>query len=430
MTSRSSASLSPRSPGRAAALLLSFVLARASSADDKPRVVVLDLQGEGAPALRAQLADALAGTCDVRGQGEWNRAAARLGVAPASSKSAVARIAKELRAQAVVAAEVARRGNKLSLLVVVRNGKTGVSLDSGRWPAGGHARAGLAPAQARQLSRFLARTAAKGRAGEPTLPPEPLPEGSTSANATRTRSAPAEPGATIPPMPMVDAAVGLTLVARSFQYGDHRDRLRDYDSSLVPGFALGLEAYPLQLVTRGLAANFGVALSYGQVFTLTSKVDDGSSDDAMATTLSESEIGVRLRHRFSSGWIAKAIVGYGRIAFHIDWGSREPELLDATHDFARVGGALDVPLSEKLRASASIAYLAVLGSGALGGAGGGGFDLSAGADWRLTPQLSAGPRVRLTRLAIADPATADDGVEPNSATDQYVGGSLTTTYAF
>lgn len=422
--------MSSRSSASAAALGLA-VLVSATSAAQKPRVVVLNFEGEAAGPCRKDVADGLAADYEVLGQEDWNHVAVRLGVAPSASQAAVAHMAPELRARAVVTGDIAKKGKRLTLALVVRDGKTGKQIDRGTFPVGEF---GLQEADRQKAVAFVTRSAGKGSAGEPTLPPEPR----AGAEAT-VEAKPEEPDTpwTRPEgASLVDASVGLALMKRSFSYD--ASGLRNYTSSPAGGIVIGLEGYPLLVATKGWPTGFGLAFGYGQVFTLSNEARnaDGIDVDVGSAALRHVELGLRYRHLFAgSGFWLKGILGYARYTFQFDWNTPPgPMLPDASHNALRIGVEAGIPIGTlPARALVALSFLMVVGeSGDLQADGGSGFDAVIGGDWVFMGRLAVGPRFRYTRVGVGDAVIDPTGASPatSDATDSYLEIGANVGYAF
>jgi hypothetical protein len=122
-TSRSS--VSARSSARALGLLLGLVLLLAAApAWAKKRVVVLGFSGPKAGQAQGAVTAAIKKKHTVVSAGQYTKAKKRLKVKKLNEKGH-AKIAADLGVDAIVTGKVARKGTKWSLVVVVREGKSG-----------------------------------------------------------------------------------------------------------------------------------------------------------------------------------------------------------------------------------------------------------------------------------------------------------------
>jgi hypothetical protein len=370
----------------------------ARDAGERPRVVLLAIEGDEDGAIRNELAGALGEGHDVLGPDEWNRAAARLGLDAEFSKKGVAAVAPELRARAVVGGSL-RKGARWTLLVVVRDGASGDQIDTERVVSPSSK---LAPAQARQIGRFAVRTSARGKAGEPTLPPEPA-AGTAVAAAATPASAPIErrPGESA-----VEVTAGLTTTRRSFD--PEIGRPYSPPDLGVGGLIVGVEAFPLVLATPGALRNLGASLSYGQVFTMSSK--DAVNDKAYDST--QRRVTAQLRYRLllaDNALDLRLGLGLDHLAFKIDDGDDDAtQMPDVSYSLARVGATANYHLP------GSPASIVVDGAALV--SGGSGFAFAAGGDWRMGDRVRAGGRLDYTRVTASHEVASDDV----DATDSYL----------
>jgi hypothetical protein len=386
---------------------------------DRSRVVVLIIPGSGGDRARDVVATALRDPYEVLGPEEWEKAAGRLGETPGGSRAEVARIAPELAARAVFTGNVAPRADGQTLTLIARDGKSGEILESARFRMRGY---DFAPATVKEVEEFALRAARQGKAGKPTLPPLPPPP-------------PPEIVAAPPPAPverlrpswesLVDAALGLGLVGRSFSQGTGND----YGFFPVAAFQIRADVWPL---ARHGTTWLGLGLGYGQVFSINSDVKDAAelpSCRSLPSTLRSLDLGVRARwnpSRSEHGPTLRGQLGWGLLIFGIDGEACDsfrqadgrPLIPDVTHELMRLGLGARLPVGpEPLALQGDLVYLHAFGdSGGVGGDGGNGVELSAGADWRLAPAVQAGLRVGYTRIGVDAPADNLVG----TATDQYL----------
>lgn len=435
------------------------------AAAEQPRVIIVDVRGttdsrsSSSPSSSAeargsivlqQITAALAQYYDLYGQKDWNRIAERLETSAEVSTASASRIAPEMRAHAVVEGTIAKRGKRATL--TVRDGTTGRRIETQRFTVGD---AGIPAIELGRMSGFLARAIAKGKAGEPTLPPELPPElfaeekalgasdPSSDGEAADTVNGPplqAKREASAIPAPakertrsVLDARLALGLTSRSFSYGSNAALLRNYDSALVPSFAIGLEGYPLGLFSHGWVANIGLALAYQQMLTLKSTL--GGTDLTYSSSQREVAVGARYRHALKgTAFRLKGMLDWHRVSFSTDWEGQPALVPNATHSLLRFGVLADYSFRRlPIRADLGFAYLRALGSsGDLNAGGGNGIELQAGAAWLLLDKraLGVGPRVRLIRFGLADPDTSVEGVSSSSATEQHLSLWLDATYAY
>lgn len=377
---------------------------------------MLIFPGSGGDRAGEVVAKALAREHEVIGPEEWERAAGRLGETTGASRGEVARIAPELRARAVFSGNVAPRGAALSLSLIARDGKTGEVIDSARFRMRNY---DFTPAVAKQVEAFTLRAAARGKAGEPTLPPQAPPP------PAEVVSAPPPPPPPPPPHgsweSLFDAQLGVGVAGRWFAQGTPQD----YGVFGVGAFEVRAEVWPLAR-RRGGLTSVGIGVGYGQAFSMTSNVEDSKFPgcDGLPTVMRHADAGLRARwnpSRSERGVTLRGQLGWGLRMFSID-GDGCPNFAgavpDATHQMLRAGAGLRLPVGpERLTLQADLAYLHIMGdSGEIGGNGGNGWEVAAGPDWRVSARTKLGLRAAYTRIAVDAPAA--NLVE--SATDQYL----------
>jgi hypothetical protein len=183
----------------------------------------------------------------------------------------------------------------------------------------------------------------------------------------------------------------------------------------VGAFDLRADAWPFFRRGDGLS-NIGIGVGYGQVFSMTSSVDNSELPgcDGLATTLRHFNAGLRTRwnpSRSEQGVTLRGQVGWEMRTFSID-GDACPNFAgavpNATHQMVRLGIGARLPVGpDPLALQLDGAYLHVTGdSGDIDGDGGFGVEGAGGADWRVTSRGSLGLRVTYTHVIVRAVALA------------------------
>jgi TolB-like protein len=329
-------------------------------------------------------------------------------------------------------------------------------------------------------ARLAAKDPAKKPAARPSdddddkLPPR-KPAGKSSAGgdarrakakkvATRDDDEAAEAEARLEPLDaaaalspgerFLDAALGMSVTMRrlSFAYrADLRQKPNGYNGIPAPGALLDITAYPLALghTRRDVVKDIGLELLYDRVLKLNSKAT--VSQDGVLTTSSystlESRFALTAVYRHALGSSPSALVVLGTLGYHRQQFNilGKVDLPDVKYSMFAPGVGLRYPVSSKLILGADARLLLPLSTGMIqdpdqyGQAKVYGFDLSAGADYMIRPNIFARAAARFEAINFAfagkgsqsiardnDPMTQD----VSGAQDSYIGGFVTIGYLY
>lgn len=242
--------------------------------------------------------------------------------------------------------------------------------------------------------------------------------------------------------PLVRLAAGLALLSRDFDYTAAPDSPLfaaggvQYASSLVPGFALDAEFFPLSRSLDGPARGIGVGITFEKVFLDTDSTitgPDGTQQTASLET-SHSHLLPRVIYRyfFPGGTEIGGQIGLGFLTFSIQ---DNPEYNGVAYTYLTLGASGRIPLGSPVLAvdlrAAVLPWVGVGDSAAeLGGeASSSGFQLYGG----IATQVDAlSIQIGVEYTGISSDITGEGrggriGVE---ATDRYVGARLMAGYRF
>jgi hypothetical protein len=156
--------------------------------------------------------------------------------------------------------------------------------------------------------------------------------------------------------PVLRIHAGFATTARTFSYetAPSTTALIDgvsYESSLVPGLALDLEAYPGQAMTNGFAAGFGLGVRFEKVFLSTEQVDPATSE-AVSLDTQHQHLLLRALYRRALGAGPTAIelvghLGYGLLSFEVE---ENKDYRGATWSYLDLGIGASIPLTTPLAA--------------------------------------------------------------------------------
>jgi hypothetical protein len=252
----------------------------------------------------------------------------------------------------------------------------------------------------------------------------------------------------------LDAALGMSVTMRrmSFAYrADLRQKPNGYNGIPAPGALLDITAYPLALghTRRDVVKDIGLELLYDRVLKLNSKAT--VSQDGVLTTANYSTLESRFaltavyRHALSSSPSALVVLGtlgYHRQQFNIQG---KIDLPDVKYSMFAPGVGLRIPVMSKLILGADAKLLLPLSTGMIqdpdqyGQAKVFGFDVSAGADYLIRPNIfvRAAGRVEVISFAFAGKGSLSNARDNNPMTqdvtgahDNYIGGFVTAGYLY
>lgn len=454
------------------ALGLTLLLSTGGAAWGKKRVVVLGFDGAKAASAESAVADIVERKHTLVSASVYARAAKRLKARKSTDKN-VAKIAKEISVDAIVVGSVKRKGNRWTLSVTVREGKTGKVMDTLIFRLSSP-KVGKSDKQniSGDLLPLIKRTKSVAAAEEPKkkkkkkrvveeeeeeeefaeADPEPEDEeapveeapveevaSAEPAEETRidSRRGETEPGATMPRVPgsAADASVGMSFIRRNLGF-NHALAMAQapptYGGDPVPGIYVNAMVYPFAFVQRrGAARNLGISLVFDRVFTLTSNgrdLNDGM-DKSFPTVQQRWGLGLKYRATFGSATVIAGI-GYNRLAFEIDRGGADLDLPNVAYEYVDVGAQARFGAG-RLGFFAGGAYLVMLATGEIqettfyGGGTVQGVEVEGGIDVRISARLSGKVGFRYQRIAYDfDGSGMETTMRDGDAMDQDVGGAL------
>lgn len=313
------------------------------AAAKKRRLVLLELGGSGAPALRAAMEKALskAGTLELVPEAEAK--AARPEDAPGPADRVL--VAAALGATALLKGSATQ--SQLSLNV--QSGKN--SDDIGEVKLKGFGVAGLKRAIDAELVKKLEPILAEA------LPPVPPRE--------ELEEEPLEPEALAPkaegprPSPL-EAQLSLRGGTRNYRYSDDLfGALRAYKMGVTPAVAVTARWYPAAHFEGGVVAHVGITASYEQAFLIESK----AGGEAYDTRSREWQLGLHGRVPLDALELG-VDVGLGEHTFEVDDDPNLPLVPDVSYRFVR-GGVEARYRTGKLLVGGSFGYRHVTDAGAI-----------------------------------------------------------------
>jgi len=336
-------------------------LAAASASTAAPAIVVGEIQGDRADALRDRLVLAL---CETY-------ACVSLDRVEADGKIDLRKLAREGVAAALLGS-VAGQGSerRLWLLLVL----TSSDRPAPSWTLWLDSSGQLGPPQVARLRRDLAAELARAGAGSQAQAAAPtrvlgrLPPSAAPAHATQDVPLPPPPVPRLdpsrtdlarPPLErtqyLVAAEVGPFFVNRSLSYTGASSGLtpHGYDLYMVSGPWIGLEILPLALATDGAASGLGIAASFGTSTGFTSTSPDGKP---ISTTMWWLRAGAEWRIHPVQGSRLAVVPGvsYSRRSFELD--PAYPGLPNSNLSGIEGSLRLDVPLARWLGLLAGAGY--------------------------------------------------------------------------
>jgi hypothetical protein len=336
----------------------------------KKRVVVAPFTGRATEALHDDVEEVVQEDSTVISQGAFKRSQKKLRAAKLTDAN-VARIAADLQVDAVIEGALQNKRGRMSLVLDIRDGKTGALADSVTVPLRTtHLDAdGKASLQSKLLPA-LAKVGALA-SDEPVeiTPPVKQDEVDTETPLTGKKPEappPAETTTTVTEESDVakdvelpthrfarhsalDVEVGMTAALRNLRFTYRPDlaanmRPNGYKGSLVPSLRIAGEIYPLAFGGKGGAADgIGVTFDFDRVLLLKSKLG------TMEFNTSQMQYGAGLVYRWPFGHKAtlptlKIIAGYSHLDFKIDHGTTPIDLPDVGYNWLDFGASIRVPL--------------------------------------------------------------------------------------
>lgn len=406
------------------------------------RISFPEFSGRGAAAVRNQLVSAVCDTAEcvaatkttTRQKPDWKKA----------KKEAV---------QFFVTGAVARKGKglQLTLAVLSRAGpprtKKAFPLDKG---------GALAPRQLQAAVELLASTfgaSAPAPAPAPAPRPAPVEPPRVAPAPAPARPPPAPPVAEAPPASVArDEAepepepptrrgekflfidVGAELTSRKLDYAQATTaNLRRYELPLYAQPALGVEFYPLALLSDGLASGLGVDLSLATAPYLQSR--RASAPDTFPTTALRVDGGLRFRIMPLEGY-RLALVPYAGVRVQsftvgaLPDGTRLDGLPNVSFTGLRVGLGLELPLgTDLLMLTGRFGVVPVFSAGEILSAAffprgsAFGVEASGGLAVQVAPFLQVRASFDFTSWGLTFQGQDGDTYRAAGATERYLGGS-------
>lgn len=273
------------------------------------------------------------------------------------------------------------------------------------------------------------------------VPVQPMPGGRNDLVPFEEEDPPDEPVDSRYPLVQVEA--GLAMLSRDFDYTAAPDSPLfaqggvQYASSLVPGFAFDVEAFPLSRFVGGAAGGIGVGLFFEKVFLSTESTITGPDGEQATTELetSHSHLAPRLLYRylFEGGAELGGHLGLGFLTFTIQ---DNPEYNGVDYTYLSLGLDGRVPLGSPLLAvELRGALLPWVGMGDTSVTELGADVSSSG--WRLyggiasqVEALTVSVGVEYTGISSEITGEGRGGRIGREATDRYVGARLMVGYRF
>ena len=253
----------------------------------------------------------------------------------------------------------------------------------------------------------------------------------------------------------VDVAAGLSFSQRTltFTYDSNLvNTPQGYDGTLVPGFYVTGEIYPMALVNRkdnGFTRHIGLSLVLDKVLLIKSK-PAGMDDVDLPTSQTRYGAGLIYRWNFGSKPTSPTLkfsARYNKLTFSIDE-SGAPEgvvidIPDTSYTYIDPGVGIRFPVTEQIAALGEARFLFVTKAGQIqqdmqyGTTTITGFDVDLGGEYKLTSNLLVRAGLRYTSLSLKFDGTGEltdrngDGTQDvNSAKDRYLGIYATAGWLF
>lgn len=264
----------------------------------------------------------------------------------------------------------------------------------------------------------------------------------------------------------IAVSAGLSFTRRALSSSTEGDVVGpEYTGAPAPGLQIALEIYPMALKSLGgsspgVLGNLGIRAHLDRVVGLTSELPYMDPDNPgagemtaeLGTTQMQLGVGLVYRQSLGDGATAPSLVfgiGYQRLQFSVDEGDAPAGVVVdlPSVDYASIDPGLTFryPLSEVLALDIGGKLLLVTSSGNIqdedefGGGSALGFDLGAGAEYRLSGSLSVRAGLRLIHIGTSFDGTGPesnlrdgnpDTVDVTGVNDLYLGGQVTAGYRF
>lgn len=409
-----------------------------SEALAKKRIVVLPFSGRGGATARGGFVRGLKRRVRFVSYKRYRRTADRLGV-NGRVAAGIVPLCSKLRCHAVVRGSVRRRRRRYTVTATVYNGATGRAIGRRAATVRGRRRLRRAGAAiARACRRLISKGSYKRKVRKPIPvrkvdppdqpPPKPTPpvrrdpdldgalakrdrdrdrdrdrarDRDRDRDYDRDRDRDDDGGRVSRRRRgkyegLFDIGASIGLSTRTFELVVPQDGSKDrkYDGGMFPEFTLALEAYPLVLLTRGIARGIGLGVSYTRHISISTKLKTTNAppagDNAVDTTSDELMFNARFRWAIKddlAGPVVYGFFGFGIRGFSL---AQNVVLTSVSYQFLHLGAGGRIPLGSpfiSLRAEASIRPLLKVGQEAVDSFGerSGGFawSIRAGAYGRL-----------------------------------------------
>ena len=253
----------------------------------------------------------------------------------------------------------------------------------------------------------------------------------------------------------VDVAAGLSFSQRTltFTYDSNLvNTPQGYDGTLVPGFYVTGEIYPMALVNRkdnGFTRHIGLSLVLDKVLLIKSK-PAGMEDVDLPTAQTRYGAGLVYRWNFGSkptSPTVKVSARYNKLSFSIDESGAPDgvviDIPDTSYTYIDPGVGIRFPITEQIAALGEARFLFVTKAGQIqqdmqyGTTTITGFDADLGGEYKLTSSLLVRAGLRYTSLSLKFDGSGEltdrngDGTQDvNSAKDRYLGIYATAGWLF
>lgn len=264
----------------------------------------------------------------------------------------------------------------------------------------------------------------------------------------------------------IELIAGLSFTRRALSSSTEGDVVGpEYTGALAPGLQIALEIYPMALKSLGgsspgVLGNLGIRAHLDRVVGLTSELPymdpenpgAGELTAELGTTQMQMGVGLVYRQSLGDGATAPSLVfgiGFQRLQFSVDEGDAPAgvvvDLPSVAYASIDPGLTFRYPLSDTLALDIGGKLLLVTSSGDIqdedefGGGSALGFDLGAGAEYRLSGSLSMRAGLRLIDIGTSFDGTGPesnlrdgnpDTVDVTGVNDLYLGGQVTAGYRF
>jgi hypothetical protein len=416
-------------------LFLSTVFAATASAQDTKRVVVLELEGTGADAVRKHIVGALSKRSEVElvDPGEASATASTLG-ASLTSGDGFRRVGAELSVDAFVGGRVEKRGKKWRATLWVANAETGDVLYEEPWTRNNRAQLKAIRANFWEVMgpHILASNAPPKEAE-----PEPQPEAQPAAWGTEEESPEKAEDDEAPPPggnPALILQAGPRLLSRSLSYdNDQLANLRSYEVGAAFEVALSVQWYPAAHARGDFLADFGLDLDLDYAVGLESE-ENGRK---VSTTAYELAGGLIYRVPLDM-FEPRFRVGYVKHVFEVDTAATT-YLPAVDYSAVRLGVGTGIKIIDALSLDVALAYLIVLDAGEIASdayfpdASVSAFEAQGGIAWYFGSAYGARLGVDFRRYSAdlkPDAAVTQPGGQKlaDSATDDYLRFTLSFIY--